>query len=117
MSATATAILETPILETPTPETPIIETQSPERPSIDERKELLARAVADQVREGWRVEARSNTQSVMVKGQRPNHVLHLILTIVTAGLWAPVWIALTIFGGEKRMGIEIDAYGNTNLER
>jgi hypothetical protein len=96
--------------------TPILETQSREKSPIDERKELLARAVANQVREGWRVEARSYTQSVMVKGQRPNHALHRILTILTVGLWAPVWIALTIFG-EKRMGIEVDAYGNTKLER
>jgi hypothetical protein len=68
------------------------------------------------VREGWRVEARSYTQSVMVKGQRPNQALHLILTIVTVGLWAPVWTALTLFG-EKRMEIEVDAHGNPNLER
>jgi hypothetical protein len=26
--------------------------------------------------------------------ERPNHILHLILTIVTLGLWAVVWIII-----------------------
>lgn len=27
-----------------------------------------------------------------------NHVLHLILTLITLGLWAPVWIVVAIVG-------------------
>ena len=29
-------------------------------------------------------------------GRRVNHVLHLLLTIFTAGLWLPIWIILVI---------------------
>ncbi|AWH97478.1 hypothetical protein A6048_13700 [Dietzia psychralcaliphila] len=29
-------------------------------------------------------------------GRRVNHVLHLILTILTFGLWLPVWAVLAI---------------------
>ena len=29
-------------------------------------------------------------------GRRVNHVLHLVLTILTAGLWLPIWIILAI---------------------
>ena len=85
--------------------------------SPDERKELLARAVANEIRQGWRVESQTDYQAVIVKGQRPNHVLHLILTLVTFGFWGLVWIAVVAFGGEKRGVIEIDAYGNTNIQR
>jgi len=28
--------------------------------------------------------------------QGPNHVLHLLLTVFTAGLWLPVWIIIAI---------------------
>ena len=28
--------------------------------------------------------------------KRVNHVLHLILTILTGGVWAPVWILLAL---------------------
>ena len=27
--------------------------------------------------------------------QKPNHVLHLLLTLVTAGLWILVWVAMS----------------------
>lgn len=29
--------------------------------------------------------------------QKPNHILHLILTICTAGLWLLVWILVSLF--------------------
>lgn len=29
-------------------------------------------------------------------GRRVNHVLHLVLSIITAGLWLPIWIILAI---------------------
>lgn len=29
--------------------------------------------------------------------QKPNHILHLILSIVTVGLWIPVWLLLGLF--------------------
>jgi hypothetical protein len=89
-----------------------VATKSPE-----ERKELLARAVANEIRQGWRVESQTDYQAVIVRGQRPNHILHLILTIITVGLWGLVWIAVVALGGEKRGVIEIDAYGNTNIQR
>ena len=36
---------------------------------------------------------------------QPNHVLHLILTVLTCGLWLPVWIIVTIASaaGDGRM--------------
>ena len=43
----------------------------------------------------------------MVKGHRVNHVLHLILTLVTLGLWGGVWLLLAIFKGERRRYIGV----------
>jgi hypothetical protein len=31
-------------------------------------------------------------------GAGPNHALHAVLTLVTCGLWLPVWILVAIFG-------------------
>jgi hypothetical protein len=93
-------------------ETTTVATKSPEQ-----RKELLARAVANQVRQGGRVESTSDYQAVLVTGSKPNHILHLILTLVTLGLWALIWIGVAILGGEKRMVIDIDEYGNTNIQK
>ena len=86
-------------------------TTTPERLSPDERKAALAEGIAFSVGSGYRVESQSDYSAVLVKGHRPNHILHLILTILTLGAWAIVWIAIAIFGGEKRRTLSIDEYG------
>ena len=50
-----------------------------------------------------------------MRGKPVNHLLHLILTIVTVGLWGIVWIIVALTGGERRMQIAIDEYGNVVL--
>jgi len=82
------------------------------RKSADERKSALDRVLADRGAQGWRIETRSDFQATIATGKPIHHVLHLILTILTAGLWAIVWIILAITGGIKRHIITIDEYGN-----
>ena len=87
------------------------------RKSAEERKELLARTVAGQVASGARIESQSDFQAVVVRGKPVNHVLHLILTLVTLSIWGIVWIALAIFGGEKRSMVTVDEYGNAAVQK
>lgn len=77
-----------------------------------DRRAVIAAAVASGVSSGARVESQSDYQAVLVYGKRVNHILHLLLTIVTAGLWLLVWIPLAILGGEKRELVQVDDYGN-----
>ena len=70
-------------------------------------EQSLDAAIANYVKWGWRVESRTEHQAVIVKGHRPNHILHLILTLITLGVWAFVWILVVIFGGEKRQTITV----------
>jgi hypothetical protein len=72
----------------------------------------LAHEIAGYVRSGWRVEAQADSYAVVVFGNRPNHILHLILTLVTFGLWVIVWILVAVTSGEKRRTLQIDGYGN-----
>jgi|SRR5262252_8900202 len=65
--------------------------------------------VATAVNQGWRVESLTTTQAVLVKGKRPNHLLHLLLTVFTAGLWLPGWIVVAVASGEKRRVITVSA--------
>jgi hypothetical protein len=81
------------------------------------RKELLARTVAAQVATGARVQSQSDYQAVVVHGKPINHVLHLILTVITLTLWGWVWIALALFGGETRAMITVDEYGNVAIQK
>jgi hypothetical protein len=87
------------------------------RKSSEERKELLARTVTGQVANGARVESQSDYQAVVVRGKAVNHVLHLIITLVTLALWAPVWIVMAIVGGEKRSMVTVDEYGNAAVQK
>jgi hypothetical protein len=116
-----------PTVQAPLPETdqatpaapptsdPPAASQTP-RKSSDERKEILARAIHTQVAQGARVESQSDYQAILVKGHRPNHLLHLVLTILTLGVWGFVWLGVIAFGGEKRMSASVDDWGNTNIQ-
>ena len=35
-------------------------------------------------------------RQVMAQGSTPNHLLHLFLSIITAGLWIIMWIIISI---------------------
>ena len=77
---------------------------------------LLDAEVAEWIREGWRVESRSDFQSVMVSGKPVNHLLHLVLSILTGGLWLLVWIVLVLTGGENRELLQVDGFGGLTSE-
>jgi DNA-directed RNA polymerase subunit RPC12/RpoP len=35
-------------------------------------------------------------RKVMIRRRTPNHILHLLLAIVTAGLWIIVWVLVSL---------------------
>ncbi len=51
---------------------------------------------------GWRVESVTPSQAVMVNGRGPHHILHLLLSVFTAGLWLPVWLIIALSAREVR---------------
>ena len=80
------------------------------------RAAVLDTEVAGWIRKGWRVESKSDFQAVMVTGRPVNHLLHLIISLLTSGLWLIVWLILTLTGGEDRELVQVDAYGNITSE-
>lgn len=34
--------------------------------------------------------------------QRTNHILHLLLSVITGGLWVPVWLIVTLINAINR---------------
>lgn len=88
-----------------------------DRKTEEQRKKALAEAIQREVVQGGRVESQSDFQAVLVRGQRPNHTLHAIITIFSCGLWGIVWIIVALTGGEKRTMITVDDYGNSLHQR
>lgn len=78
--------------------------------SIDLKRQL-AQAVAREVAAGYRVESQTDVNAVLVKGKGTNHVLHLILTLITFGMWGVVWIIMYFINQEKRIILTVDEYG------
>ena len=53
-------------------------------------------------------ESRGEYQAVLVHGRRVNHILHLLLSLFTAGLWLVIWLILAVTGGEERVLVQVD---------
>jgi hypothetical protein len=75
-----------------------------------ERRDILGQLILEHVKHGWRVESQSDYQAVFVRGKRPNHLLHLILSIVTLGLWIPVWILLSLVSHVRHKVVTVGEY-------
>ena len=74
--------------------------------TVDERVAVL-------VANGYSVQSRSATQVILVRGRRPNHILHLLLTVFTIGSWGIVWIILTVTNRPQTKVITIGEHGMT----
>jgi len=83
----------------------------------EERKAALARAVATEVRAGWHIQSQTDFQAVLVKGKRTSHGVHLFASIFTATLWVPVWIFMIFKNRDKHRVIDVDVYGNVNVQK
>jgi hypothetical protein len=77
----------------------------------DERQLLLARAVAQAVADGFRVETAGDSYAVLMFGQPLNHLVHLLATIATLGLWGIMWILLAFTWSQTRRAIFVDEFG------
>ena len=80
--------------------------------SAAERKAVLDQQIAEIVRKPHRtIEHRSDFAVIVARGKPVNHILHLLLTVVTMGLWALVWLAIALGGGVKRAQVEVTPTG------
>jgi hypothetical protein len=98
-------------LPTPAATQPAQAATQPIAAAVDQRRAVLAREVARAVANGARIQSQDPYQAVVVYGRPVNHVLHLLLSIFTAGLWIFVWLIVGLTGGEKRELITIDEHG------
>lgn len=69
------------------------------RPKSDAKFDQL---VDKKLRGGGRMESRTADTAVIVYGKPTSHLLHLVLSLASCGIWVPVWFLIATFGGEKR---------------
>jgi hypothetical protein len=88
--------------------------------TIEQRRELFARTLRMDVarggRIGGRIESQADLPAVVVHGHT-KHGLHLILSIVTGGVWAIfVWLPLVVLRRKRRQFINIDEFGVVTIQ-
>lgn len=90
-------------------------------PTADQRRDLLNAALAIEMLPGtgWRIESQTDYRAVLVRGREPNRILHLILTIITVGLWLLIWLPIEMFkiGFPKRKLVWVDEDGNVRTNK
>lgn len=84
----------------------------PGRLPDDRRAAIMQQALRDLQFRGYHIEAVDGARAIVVTGTPVNHVLHVLLTVFTCGLWLPVWLLLIGLGGVKHRHVYIDEYGN-----
>lgn len=86
----------------------------PGRLPMQQRAAIMQQVLRDLAFRGWRVEAVDGARAIVATGAPVNHILHVLLSFFSCGLWLPVWGLLAALGGVKRRPIYIDEYGNLN---
>jgi hypothetical protein len=64
--------------------------------------------VALLLRQGFHVEVQTKEFTQLLKGNPVNHVMHILLTILTAGGWLPIYLICCLARGERRKMIARD---------
>ncbi|GHA91651.1 MULTISPECIES: hypothetical protein [Streptomyces] len=80
-------------------------------PDAAQRGLILDWVVSRRIAAGWRVESRSGSQAVLVRGQPLNHVLHALLTVFSCCAWGLVWAVLAATNKVERIALTVDAQG------
>jgi len=86
----------------------------PARLSLEDRSDVLGGAIQRASVQGWRVASQTGAQAQLVQGRPVSHVLHLILSVLTGGLWVIAWIIVAARGGERHQFVMVDEYGNVS---
>ncbi|MDG9685036.1 hypothetical protein QC334_20230 [Streptomyces sp. DH18] len=80
-------------------------------PDVAQRALILDWIVSRRIASGWRVESRSGSQVVLVRGQPVNHVLHAFLTVFSCLAWGVVWAVVALVNRVERVALTVDAQG------
>lgn len=80
-----------------------------------ERRRLLSQQLAVMEQEGKRIVFHGDYQAIVADGTPVNHILHLMLSFFTIGLWAIIWIIDISFHKESKELVRVDSKGNVTV--
>ena len=83
--------------------------------TAEERKKILDQEILKHQTQGKRIESQIEFRITLVKEKEINHVLHLILSVLTGGLWLFVWALVYFSAKDTRELLQVDEYGGITL--
>lgn len=74
---------------------------------------VLNAAVREHASRGWYEESRSPGQVTLAqRPERMNHLIHLVATVFTCGMWLFVWVIASLANGrQRRRVLWVDEHG------
>ena len=87
------------------------------KPTPAERRHLLSQQLAEMEEQGKRIAFQGDYQAIVSDGTPVNHVLHLMLSFFTVGLWAIIWMVDISFHKETKEFVKVDMEGNVTVSR
>ena len=88
-----------------------------DKPTPAERRQLLAQQLAVMEEQGKRIAFQGDYQAIVSDGPPVNHVLHLMLSFFTVGLWAIIWMVDISFHKETKEFVKVDIEGNLTVSK
>ncbi len=82
-----------------------------------ERRRLLSQKLAAMEEEGKRIAFQGDYQAIVADGTPINHILHLMLSFFTVGLWAIIWMVDISFHKETKEFVKVDIKGNVTVSK
>ena len=76
-----------------------------------ERRAALDARIARELAAGASLESQTGYNAVLVAGKKVNHILHLILSVLTAGIWLIVWALLVLTNKRRRTVLFVNEDG------
>jgi hypothetical protein len=89
--------------------------------SYEDKFQRFSNIISTKTLQGYMVADRNDKSlvAVLVKpGEKVNHLLHFLISVVSCGFWLFVWAFLALVKSkEQRVRISIDNGGNINEEK
>jgi hypothetical protein len=76
-----------------------------------DNRAALDRAVADELASGAKLVSQGATDALLINGKITLTALHLVLSVLTAGLWLIVWAFLVANNKPKRIVLSVNGQG------
>lgn len=82
--------------------------------SQEQRLAILNQAIVSYIAQGYNVAYKEELAcTAVLRRKKPlNNTLHIILSLVTCGLWLTIWLILFLTNKETSINISVDQNGN-----